>query len=204
MKIILTAVLVLLVGCSLIPANKSQTESIKGAQALAATNAMAVHKVIEGEKTLPAPNITVTGSSNYLTIPIIAPKEPYREETIISSSGGVAAESENESSSFWSVQLPVGYSIALVGVGLIIFVVGFKALKRSSTTLSAGFDLADSIGSSSIKRFKSKIASLQDRAGQATDTTEIANAFREIQTYQAEISEIETDRGKAAKQRPAR
>jgi len=212
--------LILLSGCSLIPLKRSQQEAFKGAEALAGTNALTIRRVVEGEKAAPVPHVTITGSSNTVTVasppalgsslrltgtpPTVSAPTPYREEIEVASAGGITSKLEQQLATRRTVSLPMGVSLALAGVGLLIAIFAVKAARRSSAAIDQAVSFADSSMATAIRRWRTRIETLKSRAAASTDQKEIADALREAELWQSEITGHEIERGKLQNRVPYR
>ena len=197
-------------GCQMVPQNRQRSQSIKGAEALAATNALTVHRLIEGEKAQSLPHVTISGSSNTVQVtPMIsssaqltAPRIGYREELNISTTGGLMASAEQQSTDTRSVRLPLSVAIAIGGIGLMILTAAIRyaltTARNSSAAVRTTLDLADQGLSRLVRDAQARIDTWKAQAATATDPADIVAAQQTIASLQAQITEFETTRGKIA------
>lgn len=198
-------------GCQMVPQNRQRQQSIKGAEALAATNALTVHRLIEGEKAQSLPHVTISGSSNTVQVGqaptssarLTAPGiNPYREELNISTTGGLMASAEQQSTDTRSVRLPLSVAIAIGGIGLLILTAAVRyaltTARSSSAAVRATTDLADQGLSRLVRDAQARINTWHAQAATATDPSDIVAAQQTISDLQAQITEFETTRGKIA------
>lgn len=203
-----------LVSCQLVPQKRTQSESFKGAEALAGTNAFTIKKIIDGEKTQALPNLTVTGSSNTVNIsasPAITSSAsmthvpistPYHESLEVGNSSGQSASSTQESKSKLSVSLPLGIALILSAIGLIGMVIAIKFALNSSAGAKAIAEAADEALAKGARLAKAKVAALMDQASKSTDPKVISDAHQQMSSIQADISTTEAERGKLAAKAP--
>lgn len=205
----------ILAGCQLLPQKKTQSESFKGAEALAGTNSLLFRKVVEGEKAQPLPNLTVSGTSNTVTVstsPVAfgaaaqLGRQPYRETIDISSAVAQTVSSKQEGQSKYSVSLPLGVGLLLSALGIcaVTFAIRYalKAAKNGSSAASAALDAADTAMANRIRTWKAKAEALQAQAAATTDAAQITDAHRQIAALQTEIAAHEAERGKLLAKAP--
>lgn len=201
--------IVLAAGCAAMGGAKKKTESSTDtAGSIAASNAITVSRVVHGQQapapvTVTPPAVTMSGSSNVLTIQyqqpaptlpararsglatrdeIQPPLQEFSEELNVNQTGGQAAtetSKENKKSS-WSPALWL--TIAGSGIGLILVAWGIKAVRSSSAAANAAFEAGDQMIAEAIRRVRAK-------ATQSVDPARIAE-------HNAEIAELEAQRGR--------
>jgi hypothetical protein len=200
----LCALILGLTGCgAMLPQKRTDSAAVKTAENVATTSAEKFKRVVEGEKApapIPPPQVTVTGSSNTVQIAAEAPGElisvgkirdwarnPYREETTYESAGEVAAGSTESASASRTISLPLGVSLILLAIGIIMLCGALWLVKRSSATAAAAFSLGDDF-------FAQLVRSLRTEVSNSTDSREIAR----LNGLLAEINDL---RGKLAASR---
>lgn len=207
-----TAVMMLcLAGCSVLPQQRTQTESFKGAEALAGTNALTIRKIIEGEKTQALPNLTVTGSSNTVNItasPAVTGRSalshdplatPYHESLEVGNSSGQSATAFQDHRSKFAVSLPLGVALILAAIGTVGMVIAINFALNSSAGARSMAEAADEAIAKGARIGKAKIAALMDQAAKSTDPAVIADAHKEMSVIQQDIAERERERGLLAR-----
>ena len=207
--------LLCLAGCAMLPQQRTQSDSFKGAEALAGTNAMTLKKIIDGEKTQALPNLTVTGSSNTVTItasPAVtgradlshgaAVSTPYHESLEVGNTSGQSATSRQDSLSNSKVSLPLGIALILAAVGIIGMIFAIQYALKSSAGARAIAEAADEALAKGTRLAKARVAALMEQAAGSTDAAVILDANQKIAAIQADISEREADRGKLAAKAP--
>lgn len=202
-------------GCALIPTERKKTNTQQTADNVAAQVSHTFERVTTGRPApqpapvvnvapaAPAP-VTVSGSSNVVTItapsapassiqnpaPSIQPTEPFVESVKVTSATDLETKSKSDDRTTSAVSIPLGVKIGLIGVGLLLLVLGFKALSNYLRGTAAGAML--NVADAALKR---RIDAWETRARLSTDPAEIANAA-------AELRELEAERGKLRSQRP--
>jgi DMSO reductase anchor subunit len=169
--------MMVMAGCSLLPADKSRSEATQATEAIAASHDLTIKRALEvGPEMVAciAPDAPVTSRA----LP------PIREElTVVASSsqsGGSRATAKGDS----STKLSLGAKLILAGIGVFLLTAAllfaWKHLK--GTAIGQGIALADDV-------LARRIRTLRERATLATDAAEIARV-------QAEIADLEAERGR--------
>lgn len=186
MRTIIVILAMLLVGCgSLVPTERQQSQSVKSTEALAVEQERTIQRVFEV-----TPGLALADQEEVRRVPgkPISHEAPAtvseRVSYISKTKTGADTDSKSEGSSETSI--PLGVKIALVGIGLLILVFALKSLvawaKGTAIGQAAGY--ADDMLREVIRRKRAE-------AAQSTDTAFIARV-------QAEIAELEADRGRLA------
>lgn len=203
--------ILILAGCSMLPQKRTQSESFKGAEAFAGTNALIVRKVIEGEKSQPLPNLTVSGASNTVTVstspfPFGSNAQltrPYRDELNLDTASGQAITSTQSSQSKFSVSLPVGVSLILATLGILgcgfAIRYGLRAAREGSVAVRAALDAGDQALAIPLRKIQSRVEAIRDHAAHETDKDRIAALQAERALLATQMAELEAQRGKLRK-----
>lgn len=206
-------VLAITPGCAnLGTVKKEEKTATESAASLAATNALVLSRVVEGDRapvpvvaspvTVTSPPITVSGTNNRVDIRMDQPRHqlpqrltpaqiatatPYREELNVNASAGqVAGDSESMTRSF-KVSPALWLTLAGSGLGLILLSWGVRAWRAQSVAIDAAFRSGDAALNEIGQRLKSAALS-------TTDPTELAR-------INARYADVESQRGKLAASR---
>lgn len=189
------AAVMLLSGCSLVPTEKQQSQSVKSTEAISTSHDRTIERALEvtpeyGMKVSNAGTITVRDLNSPPQAPqtvSIVPLAPSVRETLtIRESSGQNAGSHDTAAGTSITSIPFGVKIVLIGIGILIltFSLIFAWRYVKTTAVGQGINLGDAILSSHIKK-------LRDRAINATDPAVKAQ-------HMADIAELESERGKTA------
>jgi len=186
MKSLSLALLILLCGCLGGVQERSGGTSVAAAEKLASQNNALLNRTIDGQKTPPAPNVTVTGSSNSIAVAVNPqPTNTYRETITLNTASNQSASQELESASFFKKKLPMSVALVLFGVGFLILFVVIWLWRRSSVAVNEAYKLAD-------ETFASIIRERRNRAMVSTDAAEMSR-------LNADVAELESHRGRLAR-----
>lgn len=188
---VLASIVFLLSSCaSLVPQKRTEGASIKTSEKLSSERDLLLEKSIEGEKTpvLPTPNITVSGSSNQLNLNISQPtnSNPYRATLSLSSSDKTKASADELASGFFKIQIPLGVTLILLGLGVILCVWAWKYARRSSAAFNALSSVADTSAGQLIGSVENYLRTESDPSKQAM----LANMLSDLNKHRGKINSI--------------
>lgn len=180
-------------GCgSILPSKKTDQAAMKAAENLGSERTETLRHVVEGTRQPQTPQpvpLKVGGLWNKVDLKYDAPAPekyravpPFHEETTWSSDSAQQAGSSERSFAKNTVTIPLGVSIALLGVGLIILLVAVTLWRRSSAAANAAYEAGD-------QGIAQVIRAVRARAVASTDPATIAH-------MNAIIAEAEAERGK--------
>lgn len=182
--------LLLLAGCStLLPSKRTENASITTAEKISASHDLAITRAIEGEKRQPlppAPNVTVSGTNNAVKVELYRPPDyftPYSEKVQINSAAEQGANSNESASSRFRVSLPLGVSLILIAVGLLLLVFAWNKVRQSSAAVNAGFLAADGMMANRIK-------AATERAMRTTEPVKLAELNAEVASLHADRASL--------------
>lgn len=206
--------ILLLCGCSMMPATKHESAATKAADSIANQQSMTVEKTVE----LQAPTLTafvpqpgtepqqikMASPSAILEAPVqsvmpssyISSGQGYRSSVKVTSASGQTAGSNTAADSAFSITLPLGVKLILLALGIILFIVAIWLAKRSSPAVAAAVSAGERGIAGAVKAadqvISTQIQTLRSRAMKATDPSEIA-------IHATDIARLEGDRGRLAK-----
>jgi len=204
----------LFTGCAaLIPAKRTTDTAVKTAESVNNSSAQSFEKTVEDTKPEPRASIHIeaSGTNNTVTVtperlpeapevstpsePVVTVKRapagplPAHRETVRITSGSTGVASTTEAASgFQKVSIPLGVSIALVAIGILLLVYAFRKVRQSSAAVNAAYTAADEALASQINRYRTA-------ASTSADPLQMAQ-------HNAAVAELEKARGKLAAQGP--
>jgi len=182
--------LALACGCSMFSGSTSKKQSLEATERISAARDATLRKVTEGEKAMPY-SFDVGGKNNKLEIhfpPQTPRRTPFREELSYDEESAESAGSWTSLMSKYKHSIPLGLSLMLVAIGILMLIFAVKRLRQSSVAANAAFGVADSVLERQLSSIGQKMAasiSSQDNAALA-----------------AEMAGLEKQRGKLAAAKP--
>ena len=172
--VLLLSIVLFLSGCGMLAGSKSKSESLQTAERINARQEATFRKVSDGNPGQ-SPDLTIRGKQNTVTYNFPpAPAQPPHEETDLAQSSGQIAGTETSwlFKSKWTI--PLGVSILLVGVGLLVLWFALGKIKRSSVAAAAAFKIADETVASCVERIGTKMATSTTPDENARNAAEMA------------------------------
>lgn len=210
MKSLLLLALVFLTGCgALVPSTSRRSSTTAEASASSIKSSEQFSKIVSGQQKAPMAQLHVGGLGNKveLKIPQIDPvqqqqvvpqidvphvkQEPlhqdqqYHEEIKYASSVDAADSEKLATKDRKDISIPLGVSIALLGIGVLIALFAFNRVRQSSLAVNAAYQTFDGV-------LASQIRSVRERAILATDSSTIS-------MLNAQIADLEAQRGRLAR-----
>lgn len=177
MKKLISGVLLLLAlaGCSLLPVDKSRSESVRATEALAVESEKTIQRVLEVSpvQAMPAPH---KGDAAAAT--------PMREEVRVTSRTVTGAGSRSSAAGMSSVSVPLAVKLILLAVGLGLLWLVIWLWRRTSPAVEAAFSAGDRAVAGAIER-------LEMLARQTTNPEDLTK-------INAQLAALEKDRGRLA------
>lgn len=211
MKSLLLLALVLLTGCgALVPSTSRRTTTTAEASASSVKSSEQFSKIVTGQQKAPMAQLHVGGLGNKveLKIPQIDPVQPqkievqevgvptvkqerakndeqYREEVRYAANVDAADSEKAATNDKKEISIPLGVSIGLLGVGVLIALFAFNRVRQSSLAVNAAYQTFDGI-------LANQIRSVRERAILATDSSTIS-------MLNSQIADLESQRGRLAR-----
>ena len=114
-----------------------------------------------------------------------AVNQTYREETHYASNVDAADTEKTATADKKEVSIPIGVSIGLVGIGVLILLFAFNRVRNSSLAVNAAYQTFDGL-------LAQQIRSVRERAMLSTDNLTIS-------MLNAQIADLESQRGRLAR-----
>jgi hypothetical protein len=119
------------------------------------------------------------------TQPESTAQQPYREEIRYASNVDAADAEKSASKERKDISIPIGVSIGLVGIGMLILLFAVNRVRKSSLAVNAAYQTFDGV-------LAQQIRSIRERAILATDNSTIS-------MLNAQIADLEAQRGRLAR-----
>jgi hypothetical protein len=185
-------VLCLFIGCSLIPTEKQQSQSVHSTEAISASHDRTIERALE---VVPEYGLKVSSNgqidsrnlrSDSQNVAIVPLAPSVRETLRVQESSGQNAGSHDFAKGTSASTIPFGVKLILAGVGIFIVVAALLYAWKSvkTTAVGQGISLGDAILSNQISKLRS-------RASVATDPAIAAQ-------HLADVADLESQRGKLA------
>lgn len=211
MKSLLILALVFLTGCgALVPSTSRRSAATSEASASTVKSSEQFSKIVNGQQKAPMAQLHVGGLGNKVELripqveplqhqPIVTPQvdvphvkqetagqdQQYREEIRYASSVDAADTEKAASKERKDISIPLGVSIALLGIGVLIALFAFNRVRKSSLAVNAAYQTFDGV-------LASQIRAVRERAILATDSSTIS-------MLNAQIADLESQRGRLAR-----
>jgi hypothetical protein len=147
----------LFTGCSLLPQKKEKSEALKTTENISSNQKEMLRRVTLGQKSPSGSEFRVGGMFNRVEVQaatntavvtpglvVPPPTLPYREELTFESAVDQDVGTKTDAKAASKVSIPLGVSIGLVGVGLMLLLAAVQLWRRSSAAASAAYAAADS------------------------------------------------------------
>lgn len=211
MKSLLLLALVFLTGCgALVPSTSRRSTATSEASSSSVKSSEQFSKIVSGQQKAPMAQLHVGGLGNKveLKIPQVEPlqhqqievpqvgiprvkQEPipndqqYREEIQYTSNVDAADAEKAATKDRKEISIPLGVSIALLGIGVLIALFAFNRVRKSSLAVNAAYQTFDGV-------LANQIRAVRERAILATDSSTIS-------MLNAQIADLEAQRGRLAR-----
>lgn len=211
MKSLLLLALVFLTGCgALVPSTSRRSSSTAEASASSVKSSEQFSKIVSGQQKAPMAQLHVGGLGNKveLKIPQVDPVQQqqitvphvevpsvkqeqvqdgqqYREEIRYASNMDANDSEKTATKDKKDISIPLGVSIALLGIGVLIALFAFNRVRQSSLAVNAAYQTFDGV-------LANQIRSVRERAILATDSSTIS-------MLNAQIADLEAQRGRLAR-----
>jgi len=215
MRFLTLTLLLLLTGCgALVPTTSRRSTVTSEASASSVKASEQFSKIVSGQPKAPVAELHVGGLGNKveLKIPPVEPVQPqqvqlqpvvvpqvrqepvaqpqsqpqqYREEIHYASNVDAADTEKAATKDRREISIPLGVSIGLLGVGVLIALFAFNRVRKSSLAVNAAYQTFDGI-------LANQIRNVRERAILATDSSTIS-------MLNAQIADLEAQRGRLAR-----
>jgi hypothetical protein len=213
MKYIILITLVLLTGCgALVPSTSRRSSTTAEAATSSVKSSEQFSKIVSGQQKAPMAQLHVGGLGNKVELKIPQVEQPaqpviqvrtvdvpnvqqepaanssdnsYREETVYSSNVDAADAEKTTTKDRKEISIPIGVSIGLLGIGILILLFAVNRVRKSSLAVNAAYQTFDGM-------LAQQIRSVRERAILATDNPTIS-------MLNAQIADLEAQRGRLAR-----
>ena len=213
MKSLSLICLIFLTGCGgLVPSTSRRSTATAEASASSVKSSEQFSKIVNGQQKAPMAELHVGGLGNKveLKIPQVEPvhpvhvevspvpvprvpatpsegteQQPYHEEIKYASNVDAADTEKTATKDRKEISIPIGVSIGLAGVGILILLFAINKVRQSSLAVNAAYQTFDGM-------LAQQIRSVRERAILATDNSTIS-------MLNAQIADLESQRGRLAR-----
>lgn len=213
MKHLLLITLVFLTGCgALVPSTSRRSTATAEASSSTVKSSEQFSKIVNGQQKPAMAQLHVGGLGNKveLKIPQVDPAQPvqvdvrpvsvprvhdtqaeggaqqqYREEIRYASNVDAADDEKSATKDRKEISIPIGVSIALAGIGILILLFAVNRVRKSSLAVNAAYQTFDTV-------LAQQIRAVRERAILATDNSTIS-------MLNAQIADLEAQRGRLAR-----
>lgn len=177
---LVVAVVVVSMGCSLLPTERHKSQSVATTEAIATESERTTQRTLS---VVPEAALAITHDSNVVSIPI---GSSVREVVSTTSRVSTGAGSKDNATGSSSVTIPgfvklIGAAIGLIGI---VLAIKYALNAARGTALGQGLALADDLAARQIRK-------LRERASLSTDVSEQARLNQDI-------ADLESERGRVA------
>ena len=213
MKSLSLICLIFLTGCGgLVPSTSRRSTATAEASASSVKSSEQFSKIVSGQQKTPMAQLHVGGLGNKVEfkIPQVEPvhpvhvevspvpvprvpatpsegteQQPYHEEIKYASNVDAADTEKTATKDRKEISIPIGVSIGLAGVGILILLFAINKVRQSSLAVNAAYQTFDGM-------LAQQIRSVRERAILATDNSTIS-------MLNAQIADLESQRGRLAR-----
>jgi hypothetical protein len=213
MKHLLLITLIFLTGCgALVPSTSRRSSTTAEAATSSVKSSEQFSKIVSGQQKAPMAQLHVGGLGNKVELkipqvdqaahpsirvrPVDVPRvdggateesteRPYREEVRYTSNVDAADTEKTDTKDRKEISIPIGVSIGLVGIGILILLFAINRVRKSSLAVNAAYQSFDTV-------LAQQIRAVRERAILATDNSTIS-------MLNAQIADLESQRGRLAR-----
>lgn len=213
MKHLLLIALIFLTGCgALVPSTSRRSSTTAEAATSSVKSSEQFSKIVSGQQKAPMAQLHVGGLGNKVELkipqvdqaqpvqvdvrPVGVPRvhdtqaestvqQPYREEVRYTSNVDAADAEKTDTKDRKEISIPIGVSIGLAGIGILILLFAINRVRKSSLAVNAAYQSFDTV-------LAQQIRAVRERAILATDNSTIS-------MLNAQIADLEAQRGRLAR-----